>query len=105
MDDEKDLEATPELLNFLNEPMTRGEVVQLVQPLRSALLPVFHGAMTSLALVALHGEDEAARHKAKKAFEELRTVFDAIDLFDKRMDRILSAKSPWASDEEEATNE
>ena len=96
---------TPEQSAFLSEPMSRIEVLQLVQPLRSAILSTFHGAMTSLTMVALTSENADMKDKARKSFEELREVFAEIDQFDERLTKLLAGDREWALDKDGTTNE
>ena len=107
MDDDKSTPTfiTPEQKAFLIEPMSRIEVVQLVQPRRSSILSIFHGAMTSLTMLALTSENPDIKDKARKSFEELRDVFAEIDQFDERLGKLLAGDPEWALDKDGTTHE
>ncbi|EZP62674.1 hypothetical protein [Pseudomonas sp. RIT357] len=105
-DDERKIEEiSPELTEFLSEPMTRFEVISLLQPLRSALLSTFHGSMTALGLIALHATDEEIKEKAKKTFKELDDVFEEIDTFDNRLGKLLKGDPNWPHENGDTVNE
>lgn len=103
--DDDDIIVPPGLSEFLDQPMTRREAVRLLQPLRSALLSVFGGTMTTLGHDAMHSESEEARAKARKTFEELYGVFAEIEQFDKRMGDLLNCKKPSDESGQDPTNE
>ena len=107
MDDEEstEVDVTPETLAFMGQPMTRTEVVRLVQPLRAALLSTFHGTMTSLAMIALQARDSETKDKARNTFKELHEVFAEIDAFDARLSKLLKGDPTWCSDDKDATND
>jgi hypothetical protein len=104
-DDSDDPMVSPELHSFLMQPMTRIEVIQLVQPLRSAVLSVFQGTMTSLALLAMHSENPEAKEKAREKFTDLHDVFTDIEAFDSRLEKLLQGNELWAQDDGSPTNE
>jgi len=106
MDDdvESETKVTPEVAEFLGQPISRIEAIHLVQPLRAAILSVFQGAMTSLAGLARQDLDSEIKARAKKSFDDLQEVFVQIDKFDDRLARLLAGKSAWASDDDQ-TNE
>jgi len=105
-DDEKNsLQVTPELASFMAEPMSRVEVIRLVQPLRSAILSIFQGTMTSLAMAALQADDPELKEKAKSTFEQLNEVFSEIDVFDLRLGQLLKGDRDWAHHDGDAVSE
>lgn len=95
-DESKVDDISPELQEFMEEPMSRIEVIRLLQPLRSAILSTFHGSMTSLGLIAQQATDAEARDKAIKTFKELNQVFAEIEAFDVRLGRLLKGDPLWA---------
>lgn len=104
-DSEKVSLPSPEVLKFLAQPMTRVEVIQLLQPLRSIVLSLFRGSMLSMASMAKHSPDEEMREKANEIFKDLDEVFAKIEEFDERLGTIINGKLPWESSEDDATHE
>ncbi|HFH3040882.1 hypothetical protein [Pseudomonas aeruginosa] len=102
-DDINDLSVTPEITSFLMQPISRIEAIQLIQPVKSALIPVFQGVMDSLAAIALSSENEETKAKARKAFDGLNSVFVELDKFDSILTEMLKGKTPW--DDQGPTNE
>lgn len=94
MDKDEETELSPEVHQFLGEPITRIEAVQLIQPLRSLMLPLIQASMSSISILATSENDEN-REKARKTFQELGGVFDEIDLFDRRIARIFKGRRTW----------
>lgn len=104
-DDVKYEDNTPEQRLHLSKPMSRLEVLSLVQPLRGALMPLFQASMNSLALLITHSNDDAMTDKARKSFDELKDIFRRIDDFDNRLNRIYQGKAPLERDDQELTND
>lgn len=106
--DENDDELEPlsqEVNDFLDQPVTRLELVQMVQPLRGVVIPLFQAAMNSLAILVSELEDGENKDKARKSFEELDKIFDFLDKFDDRIDNIFEAKPTWTSRKKDTDDE
>ena len=93
--DDGEIDVSDEAAKFLSQPITRLEVIQLVQPLRGLVIPIFHAAMTSLVVIMNESEDKESREKAMKSFDELREIFGYLEKFDDRVDMMLSGKKTW----------
>jgi len=104
-EDNTEGDPSPELVSFLDQPATRLELVQLVQPLRGVVIPLFQAALNSLVVVIESSADGEQKEKAKKAFEELDKIFLEIDKFDERLDNLLEGKPTWAPRAEETDND
>lgn len=89
----------------LSQPMSRFEVISLVQPLRAALMPLFQASMNSLALLITQSNDQETTDKARKSFDELRDIFKHVDDFDDRLDRLFEGKDTWEGKDQEPTND
>jgi hypothetical protein len=107
MDDDevKYEDNTPEQRLHLSKPMSRLEVISLVQPLRGALMPLFQASMSSLTLLITHSNDDAMTDKARKSFDELKDIFRHIDNFHARLDRIYQGKAPFETEDKELTDD
>ena len=106
MDEEStEEELSPEVSKFLDQPATRLELVQMVQPLRGVVIPLFQAAMNSLVILIDSSEDGEHKEKAKKSFEELNQIFLELDKFDDRIDNIFEGKPTWKPRPKEADNE
>ncbi|WP_285435602.1 hypothetical protein [Pseudomonas sp. fls2-241-R2A-110] len=105
--DEKSTEVdlSPEVRVFLDQPATRLELVQMVQPLRSVVIPLFQAAMTSLGILIESSDDSDHKEKAKKSFERLNEIFLELDRFDDRIANIFEGKPTWKPRPEETDNE
>jgi hypothetical protein len=99
MDENEDINLDPDVQQFLGEPITRLEAIQLIQPLRSLMLPLIQASISSISILAT-SENEENREMARKAFQELGGVFEEIELFDLRVGRLFKGRKTW--DDEEA---
>ncbi len=93
---------TPEEEAFLDEPMSRLEVIQLVQPLRATIIPLFQASMTSLMLHISQSSDQKLREKAKQSFDDLHPLFQEIEKFDTRITRLFKATPTWQVPDEDS---
>ncbi|MBK3510746.1 hypothetical protein [Pseudomonas sp. MF6747] len=102
MDDESvdDEPVSPEVKKYLSEPMTRLEVVNLVQPLRGALIPLISASMNSLAILTKEASSEESRKRAKDSYHELGEIFTFLDKFDATLDLLLDGKETVTHGEE-----
>ena len=94
MDDEivGDEPVSPEVMKSLREPMTRLEVVNLVQPLRGALVPLVSSSMSALAILTKEASSEESIKRAKDTYHELGEIFKFLDQFDAILDLLLDGK-------------
>lgn len=94
MDEEVDFVVTPEIAEFLRQPMTRLDVIHLVQPLRAALIPLVGAAMTSLVILSKDAKSEEDRERVKASYSEIADIFAALDKFDATLVSLLDGKHP-----------
>lgn len=104
MDENDDVGLSPEEHKFLSEPMTRLEVIQLIQPLRSLMLPLIQASISSISILT-DSENPEHRDRARETFLELGNVFNEIETFDKRLKLTFRGKKTWATDEEVSDDE
>ncbi len=93
--DEEEKDNAPvssEIAKFLREPMTRLEVINLVQPLRGTLVPLISSSMSSLAILTKDATSEENRKRAKDSFHELGEIFSFLEQFDATLDLLLDGK-------------
>ncbi|MBV1812497.1 MULTISPECIES: hypothetical protein [Pseudomonas syringae group] len=102
---EETSELTPEIYEFLTSPLTRMEAVQLLQPLRGALVPAAQGAMHSLAALIHELPEGEVKTRVVNSFDRLDDFFAQIDVFDTRMTNVMDGRRPTSSRSEDASDE
>ncbi|PYC06345.1 hypothetical protein DMX04_00465 [Pseudomonas koreensis] len=94
-----------EASEFLDQPATRLELIQMVQPLRGVIIPLFQAAMSSLVILINETENGEHKDRAKQSFERLNQIFQELDKFDDRLDNLIEGKPTWTTRVKEAEDE
>lgn len=105
MDEKDNEEMTQEASDFLDQPATRLELVQMIQPLRGVIIPLFQAAMNSLVILIESSEESEHKEMAKKSFEKLDEIFLELEKFDDRLDNLIEGQPTWTPRNKEADDE